>query len=76
MDTMARTSGDEQVVTPSDDGTATGEVQLMLVNMTPNPPTLVSNRATLDSLTKTDKGWRIQWRNNSGISNNTPFVRE
>jgi hypothetical protein len=64
------------VLTLNDDGTITGETQLMLVNMTTNPPTLVSNRATKDTFVKTDDGWRLQWRNNSGISNNTPFNQD
>ena len=63
------------VLTLNADGTITGETQLMLVSMTTNPPTLVSNRATKDTFVKTNDGWRFQWRNNSGISNNTPFVR-
>ncbi len=63
------------VLTLNADGTITGETQLMLVNMTTNPPTLVSNRATKDTFVKTNDGWRLQWRNNSGISNNTPFSR-
>ena len=63
------------VLTLNADGTITGETQLMLVNMTTNPPTLVSNRATKDIFVKTDDGWSFQCRNNSGISNNTPFNR-
>ena len=62
------------VVTPNDDGTAKGESYLMLVDMSTNPPVLMSNRATADTFVKTPNGWRFQWRNNSLISNNTAFI--
>ena len=45
----------------------------MLLDMRQNPPTVVSHRATKDTLVKTAKGWRIKRRMNSSISTNTPF---
>ena len=54
-------------------GGAEAWAYIMLLDMRQNPPTVVSHRATKDTLVKTAKGWRIKRRMNSSISTNTPF---
>ena len=54
-------------------GGAEAWAYIMLLDMSKNPPVVVSHRATKDTLVKTPKGWRIKRRMNSTISTNTPF---
>ncbi len=54
-------------------GGAEAWAYIMLLDMTQNPPVVVSHRATKDTLEKTPDGWRIKRRMNSSISTNTPF---
>ena len=61
-------------VHPAPGGTeAEAWAYIMVLDMNENPPTLVSHRATKDTLVKTQNGWRIKRRINSPISTNTPF---
>ena len=60
-------------VHPTPGGGAEAWAYIMLLDMTKNPPTVVSHRATKDTLEKTPDGWRIKRRMNSTISTNTPF---
>jgi hypothetical protein len=60
-------------VHPLPGGGAEAWAYIMLIDMSKNPPTIASHRATKDTLEKTPDGWRIKRRMNSSISTNTPF---
>jgi hypothetical protein len=61
------------VVTPTAEG-VTSSAYFLLLDTKPNPPTIISHRATEDLLVKTANGWRFKKRANALVSSNTPFT--